>query len=77
MTEADFDLINEQGARIMALSREVARLEKALKEEQALRLRVQREGGRDHELIYDMRALVNAARNIMATPGAEGLLKDE
>lgn len=72
MTE--FDVINQQGARIAALEREVERLKRERDQANEQKQNTFHASRRYQDVVADMASLIEAAKHIMECPGVEEML---
>lgn len=71
----DFDIINQQGAKIVDLEEEVARLKETARQREEVIQRIHQKGRRHIDLIIEFANLVEAARDILKIEGVEEMLQ--
>jgi len=71
---SDLDIINQQGAKIVALEMEVARLKETACQREQLIQRIHEKGRRHIDLIIEFADLIEAAQNILKIEGVLEML---
>lgn len=71
----DFDIINQQGAKIVDLEEEVERLKETARQREEVIQRIHQKGRRHIDLIIEFANLVEAARDILKIEGVEEMLQ--